>query len=401
MDSIKTYLVRKVKQKIQEEENQNDNFEECRANAERVKLALCFFEMVQNIKISPKAKEKAIMLFDLVPKTENFGLEYQQIFLLSILHTSLKLEEPPDIVLNKITQLIEFINNIHVLNNNKDESEFGNFLPISISIKELNMAEIFMLNKLEWKFNIVLISDFVNFFLENHLQNIYNYIELQSLQLFINFFLECALSAFFSQLIPQHSVGIGVIILAIDQFRKLDTYTNSIQPLILQFLEVCKTKYKIDLIRVENYKKLLIDFTDVIEVKIVKEYPDSNIKALTEKFTNDNLIKYINDNSNHESFKLQFYNQNYRSCEINCNYRNKLNISSNSKDIDNHQSNLVDISNNSFSYLSKKEFKEDNIMTNSSSKSNSGDKKTVLKKFKSLNLNANKNLFVTKFKEDL
>ena len=152
---------------IKQSENENTDILECRADTERIELALFFFKLIKDLNIDIKIKEKTLRLYDLVNNLEEYNLVFKKIFLISFLQISLKISENRQRTGEIISKVIDLLKN-QMINENKESKENTEENNktliqnnISINIEELNMTEILLLNKLEWKFNIYLICDYV------------------------------------------------------------------------------------------------------------------------------------------------------------------------------------------------------------------------------------------------
>lgn len=96
------------------------------------------------------------------------------------------------------------------------------------------------------------------------------------------------MTAFHTKTVSVHYLAISIILIALDQFIFLSNYEINLKPLIKNFLKKCFEKFGVDLLQVDNYKKLLLEFVDLFDCKITKVSPDENIKEL-------NFIKNFND----------------------------------------------------------------------------------------------------------
>jgi len=291
---VKIDLQAPLLKNIRHSESESIDILECLADTERIEIALFFFKLIRDLNIDIKIKEKTLRLYDLVNNLEEYDLVFKKVFLISFLQISLKISENRQRTKEIISKVIDLLKNQTINDNkeSKENTEENNKTltqdNISINIEELNMTEILLLNKLDWKFNIFLICDYVSYFMDNYFNDVKSYINEKPLKLIIDLLTECTLTAFHTKTVSVHYLAISIILIALDQFIFLSNYEINLKPLIKNFLKKCFEKFGVDLLQVDNYKKLLLEFVDLFDCKITKVSPDENIKEL-------NCIKNFND----------------------------------------------------------------------------------------------------------
>lgn len=288
---IAPYNIAALIEKIHQYESKIFDQDEIKQNPEKIQLALCFFKTLKNINVDIKIKEFSIRLYDLLKDIQDFNLGFKKIFLLSLFNISLKIYETPSKKQEIMSYLIELVNenNSKNLDGVRDDSLIKEN-SAHITIDEIHMAEIFLLNNLDWKFNMFFIHDYIKFFINNYFafDSEDKSINEETLYSFINIFTESALTAFNTKNIYLHSVAICIIIISFDQFIISTNYNNKIKPMLIEFLKSCHSKFSIDLVVVENYKKMLLDFLEFMDCEIIKLYPDENIKEVNKFIYNNN-----------------------------------------------------------------------------------------------------------------
>jgi len=142
-----------------------------------------------------------------------------------------------------------------------------------------------MLNNLDWKFNTLCLSDFVNFFISKTEEQHKNVFKSKTFLLFIDFFIECVLSSFISSFIPFHALSLCIILLAYDQYLTLNKEEIDGTDVCLSILKNADEQLKIDLIQVDFFKKKVIECIkkELPEIKLNSIYPDERIQNILEK----------------------------------------------------------------------------------------------------------------------
>jgi hypothetical protein len=307
--------------KINSEELKNDNFALCKSSLNRSNLIFNFFSSLEGLKISRRHKERSLIMFDKFYNqfyeelSEFSNPPYLKIFLLALLDISIKLEDRNESAKNILEKILL---NCHTKIKKSQSEENNQMLLCNIKLSNIYSTEIFLLNKMEWNIELTIFSEFTDFFISYYFEKLFNLIKKEDFLptrdnedvinfkekflLFINFFTECALSAFDLSYVPKHSISLIIILLSLDQIKPF--IINSIKKppesmIIVNFDKKLKIilfdlneKYEVDFLRVDNYKKILLDYLEENGVNVVKNYPDENLKCLIQN-ENSNLKKYF------------------------------------------------------------------------------------------------------------
>lgn len=283
MDSHRCLLFKKVKAKIKEEEYTNEN--DYLSQPARTNLLDWYFMFIISSKVyCKKCMEKSIILLDNITPFFDFDITFQRILLFALLSISLKLFSQN--YEQEIMKLLESLNKLDLIEP-------------KISRSNINYSETYLLNVLEWDINILTISNYIEYFFEKYLYSLFEYIKRECFDLCNEYFLEFCLCVFNSNKIPKHSLAVSIILISYDQLH--NTNDNFI---ITNFLKTLKMKYDLDLIRIENYKKILIQ--NIVHTlkkdTFIINYPDSNIQYVESKF---NCCKFYNNA--YDKLQLQIF----------------------------------------------------------------------------------------------
>jgi hypothetical protein len=244
------------------------------------------------------------------------SLCYHRLFLLSLLNLSIKLEEGSLEAKKIIEKIIDtFRSEGQVIN----ESEVIKCIKMS----DIFAAEVFLLDGLGWKVELTIFSEFTDFLISSHFDKIFINTESEkdpqkeNFYLFVDFFSECSLSAFITFNVPMHTVALIIILISLDQiipFLFLNNFSNSkshhiYEEIIKNILINFQDFYEVDFLRVENYKKILLDYLEERDINIIKNYPDTMLQSIIEE---RKLIdcNYFNTSKNLKYSKFKFFSQN-------------------------------------------------------------------------------------------
>ena len=226
--------------KIFNKNTKNYNLSDSPANSERIHLGCFFFDLVKDLSIDIRIKENCLRLYDRLKDMDEFDPIYKRIFLLATLQISLKLFEPSHIKI--MIKVIESFNNLKKFlpkpgRDLSEDSVNTSQINLDVTFEEINMVEMYILNILNWKFNLVLFTDIVLHFINNNLQEIFTQIEKDPLMEFIYLLIESALTAFNTDLTCIFAIAICIILIAIDQFNNLPCNHAKIINIVNNFFE--------------------------------------------------------------------------------------------------------------------------------------------------------------------
>jgi hypothetical protein len=263
MDSNNTFAHKsKFKRIIRDAEDINDDILSMQSKNDRTELILWFFKTFKAWE-NKKYKELTILLFDRVWifLAEKFSFEQNKVFLFSLFSIHHKLN-------SERSEQLELIESIDKL-----QCKF------KITKAEIYMAEIYLLNLLDWRFNVFGLSEIIEYFI-NYFCQIKN-ISIKecvmcSISGFCEFFTECGLMAFNTRHISYHTLSLAIILIAFDQINSSFKEED-----LINFISSIHNIYKVDLLRIENYKILLLNYMEqVLKLAIVRKLPDTAIQSV-------------------------------------------------------------------------------------------------------------------------
>ena len=323
-------LEKYMQRKIRSEELKNDRFAESKSSLHRSNLILSFFSYLEPLRVSRRHKERAVLMYDKISLqlgNQLGSICHQRLFLLSFLNVSIKLEEG-SLEAKKIIEKI--IGTLRSESQGTEESD-----EIYVKMSDIYAAEVFLLNGLGWKVELTIFSEFTDFFISSYFDEIFINVESEKdpqkdiFYLFIDYFSECSLSTFITFNVPMHTVALIIILISLDQYKPYlfsNNYSNSkshqiYEEIIKNILIFFQDFYEVDFLRVENYKKIILDYLEERGIKIIKNYPDNMLQSIIEE-------RKLND-SNYFKTSKNFKNTKFKNCSGNVNFTlefDKLNI---------------------------------------------------------------------------
>jgi hypothetical protein len=242
-----------------------NDLDSCVRTPEMRSLVQWFKNLSEQFTIVKIHFERCILILDKIPSLEQFELIYQKVILLSTLQVCIKLSGAYELDPNEFNNII---------NNVKDEIS-----PV-LGRKEINMAEIYLCNYLNWEFRSEEFAGAIRL-LTTRVEKISNIIDLSYVSSICDRILSYGLVYFNSSQMPPHILALATTIMSLDQISlPVLPATKLIKDLISFSLEkygICLNKVKLTKERLYQYIISTQEYPIVIRYseRAINEYKDN------------------------------------------------------------------------------------------------------------------------------